>query len=108
MSADKRPVEVKLSLDEAEAAHAELEDLLEGDGSSESSSLGDGGIHRMYRLLGWRILAVKGVSGGASGLTGRMAEIAHDAESLEEFEAARDDALGPILDGLERGENRDP
>jgi hypothetical protein len=37
-----------------------------------------------------------------------MADIARGAESVEEYEAARDEALGPILDGLESGENRDP
>lgn len=105
MSADERPVELKLSLDEAEALHAKLEDLLEGDDPSKSPALNDSHIQRLYRLLGWRILAAKEP---APGLTGRMAEMARKAESLEEFEAARDDALGPILDGLERGENRDP
>jgi hypothetical protein len=45
---------------------------------------------------------------GGTGLTGRVAGLAREAETLEEYEAARDRALGPILDGLERGENRDP
>jgi hypothetical protein len=31
-----------------------------------------------------------------------------EADSLEEYEAARERELGPVLDGLERGENRDP
>ena len=42
------------------------------------------------------------------GLTGRIARLAREARSLEEYEAARERALGPILEGLERGENRDP
>jgi hypothetical protein len=37
-----------------------------------------------------------------------MAALAKDASSLEEYETARDRELGPILEGLERGENRDP
>ncbi len=57
-----------------------------------------------YRILAWRILAAK----GGPGLTGRMAEIARRAGTVEEYEAARDRALGPILDGLESPENRDP
>ena len=61
-------------------------------------------LERSYRLLGWRMLAAK----GGTGLTGRVAGLARGAETLEEYEAARDRALGPILDGLERGENRDP
>ncbi len=61
-------------------------------------------LERSYRLLGWRILAAK----GGMGLTGRVAGLAHEAETLEEYEAAREQTLGPILDGLERGENRDP
>lgn len=102
MSQDELPVELKLPIHEAEAVHAELEDLL------ESSSLRSSRLPRLYRLLGWRILAAKGKAGQTSGLTGRMAEIAREATSLEEFEHARDETLGPILDGLERGENRDP
>jgi hypothetical protein len=61
-------------------------------------------LERAYRLLGWRILATK----GGTGLTGRIARLAREASSLEEYEAARERALGPILEGLERGENRDP
>jgi hypothetical protein len=61
-------------------------------------------LERSYRLLGWRILAAK----GGTGLTGHIAHLAREATSLEEFEASRDRALGPVLDGLERGENRDP
>jgi hypothetical protein len=37
-----------------------------------------------------------------------MAELAREARTLEEYEAARDRTLGPILDGLESAENRDP
>jgi hypothetical protein len=74
-----------------------LERLLE-DGTAEPS------LERAYRLLGWRILAAK----GATGLTGRIAGLAREAGSLEEYEATRERLLGPILEGLERGENRDP
>ncbi|MGH3148362.1 MAG: hypothetical protein ACRDTR_21480 [Rubrobacter sp.] len=90
-------VELRLSLDEAEAVHALLEDFLEGGAE-------DPRLERTYRLLGWRLLATK----GGTGLTGRIADLARDAENLEEYETARDAALGPILEGLERGENRDP
>ena len=61
-------------------------------------------LERSYRLLAWRILAAK----GGMGLTGLVARLAREANSLEEYEAARERALGPILEGLERGENRDP
>jgi len=91
------PVELRLSLDEAEALHAALEEMLE-------EGRVDPRLERSYRVLGWRILAVR----GGTGLTGRLAELAREAESLEEYEAARERALGPILDGLESGENRDP
>jgi hypothetical protein len=91
------PVELRLSLDEAEALHAALEEMLE-------EGRGDPRLERSYRVLGWRILAVR----GGTGLTGRLAEIAREAETLEEYEAARERTLGPILDGLESGENRDP
>jgi hypothetical protein len=90
-------VELRLSLDEAEALHALLERLLD-------NGERDPRLARSYRLLGWRILAAK----GGTGLTGRMARLAREAENLEEYEAARERALGPVLDGLERGENRDP
>ena len=98
MLPDDRPVELRLSLDEADALHAALEELLEGGR--------EGGPHleRSYRLLGWRILAAR----GGTGLSGRLAGLAREAETLEEYEAARDQALGPILDGLESAENRDP
>jgi hypothetical protein len=74
-----------------------LEGLLEG-GTREPA------LERAYRLLGWRILAVK----GGTGLTGRISGLAREAGSLEEFEAARERALDPIIEGLQRGENRDP
>lgn len=77
--------------------HAILEELLEGGRE-------DPLLERSYRVLGWRILAAR----GGTGLTGRIAGLAREAESLEEYEAARDRTLGPLLDGLERGENRDP
>ena len=90
-------VELHLSLDEAETLHALLEDSLEGGEQ-------DPRLERSYRLLGWRILAAR----GGAGLTGRVAGLARRADSLEEYEAAREKMLGPVLDGLERGENRDP
>ena len=90
-------VELYLSVPDAEALHAGLEDLLEnGRGGPE--------LEKIYRVLGWRILATRpGV-----GLTGSMADLARSAGSVEEYEAERDRELGPILDGLERGDNRDP
>jgi hypothetical protein len=91
-------VELKLPLKTAETLHAALEDLLESGGHDEAD------LERAYRTLAWRILAVK----DGSGLTSRMAELAREAGSIEEYEAARDKALGPILDGLESAENRDP
>ncbi len=90
-------VELKLPLKTAEALHATLEGLLEG-GHNEAD------LERAYRTLAWHILAAK----GGVGLTGRMAELARAAGSVEEYEAARDEALGPVLDGLENAENRDP
>jgi hypothetical protein len=94
---EENGVDLRLSLPEAEALHALLEDLLEGGGEGPH-------LERSYRLLGWRILAAK----GGTGLTGRMAGLARDAKDLAEYETARDRALGPVLEGLERGENRDP
>jgi hypothetical protein len=90
-------VELRLPLEEAEALHALLDRLLE---SGEQ----DPRLEHSYKLLGWRILAVK----GGKGLTGRLADLAREADNLEEYETARDRELGPLLDGLERGENRDP
>ena len=97
MLPDDPPVELRLSLREAEALHAALEELLEG--GREGGHLG-----RSYRTLGWRILAAR----GGTGLAGRLAVLAREAETLEEFETARDQALGPILDALQSAENRDP
>ena len=97
MDGDEPAVNLCLSLETAEALHAALEDLIEG-GHEEAA------LEQVYRVLTWRILAVK----GGTGLTGRMAELARQAQSIEEYEAARDRALGPILDGLESAENRDP
>ena len=77
--------------------YALLERLLE-------SGERDPRLAHSYRLLGWRLLAAK----GGTGLTERIAGLARDAKSLEDYESARDKALGPLLDGLERGENRDP
>lgn len=91
-------VDLHLPLKAAETLHATLEDLLEGGGEDNLE------LERAYRVLAWRILAAK----GGAGLTARMAELARGAESVEEYEAARDRALGPILDGLESAENRDP
>lgn len=90
-------VGLRFSLDEAEALHALLENVLEG-GTQDQH------LERAYRLIGWRMLAAR----GGTGLTGRIAGLARGAESLEEYEAARDQELGPVLDGLERAENRDP
>jgi hypothetical protein len=94
---DEPTVNLCLPLETAEALHTALEGLLEG--NREEATL-----EKVYRILTWRILAVK----GGTGLTGWMAELARQAESVEEYEAARDRALGPILDGLENAENRDP
>jgi hypothetical protein len=90
-------VEISLSLDEAESLHALLEDLLEKEEV-------DQGLERPYRLLAWRLLAAR----GGTGLTGRIAVLAREADTLEEYEEARDLELGPVLDGLESAENRDP
>ena len=90
-------MELRLSLGEATSLHALLEELLEeGEGNEH--------LERSYRLLGWRILAAR----GGTGLTGRIAELARRAATLEEYEEARDRELGPVLDGLESAENRDP
>ena len=90
-------MELSLSLDEAESLHALLEDLLEIEEVDQR-------LERSYRLLGWRILAAR----GGTGLTGRIAVLAREADTLEEYEEARDRELGPVLDGLESAESRDP
>lgn len=77
--------------------HAALEELLDLDRGTPTLEWG-------YRVLAWRILAAK----GGTGLTGRIAVLAREARSLEDYEAARERELGPIIGGLERGENRDP
>ena len=89
-------VDLRLSLEEAQSLHAMLEDVLE-------KGQGDQSLERSYRLLGWRILAAR----GGTGLAGRIARLAREANALEEYEAARDNELGPVLDGLESAENRD-
>jgi hypothetical protein len=94
---DDRTVHLHLTLEEVEALHAALEELLEA-GAAPAV------LERPHRLLAWRALAAR----DGSGLTARLAAIAREANTLEEFEAARDDELGPILDGLESAENRDP
>ena len=94
-------VQLSLPLEAAEALHAVLENLLEDD---ERNNSAEANLERVYRILAWRILALK----SGTGLTGRMAQIAREARTVEEYEAARDRALGPILDGLENAENRDP
>lgn len=95
--AEDRPVHLHLTVKEAEALHAALEDLLES-GAAPAT------LKRPHRLLAWRALAAS----DGTGLTARLATIAREARTLEEFEAARDEELGPILDGLESAENRDP
>lgn len=94
---DEPTVDLSFPLKTAETLHAALEDLIEG-GRDEAT------LKRAYRILAWRILAVR----GGTGLTGRMSEIARNAGTVEEYEAARDRALGPILERLESPENRDP
>lgn len=94
---EDRPVHLQLTLEEADALHAVLEDLLE---TGAAPAI----LERPHRLLAWRALAAR----DGSGLTARLAAIARAAGTLEEFEAARDEDLGPILDGLESAENRDP
>ena len=92
-------VDLILSLDEAESLHALLEDLLEKEEVDQR-------LERIYRHLGWRILATR----GCTGLTGRIAGLVRDLSDQEklEYEEARDRELGPVLDGLESAENRDP
>lgn len=95
--AEDRRVLLDLSVEEAEALHAFLEEHLENGTAPPVLAL-------PHRLLAWRALA----AGGGTGLTGRLAAVAREARSLEEFESRRDEELGPILQGLESAENRDP
>ena len=95
------PTTVSFPIEAAEALHTALEDLLENGHTAP-------GLEHAYRVLVWRILVARGEAGSGSGLTARMAEAARDAETVEEYEAARDAILGPILDGLENAGNRDP
>lgn len=94
---EDRPVKVHLTVEEAEALHAALEGLLETGAAPPA-------LERPHRLLAWRALAAR----DGTGLTARLAAIAREAKTLEQFEAARDEELGPILQGLESAENRDP
>ena len=95
--AEDRPVHLHLTVEEADALHAVLEDLLETGAAPATLEL-------PHRLLAWRALSAR----DGTGLTARLSAIAREAETLEEFEAARNRELGPILDGLESAENRDP
>ena len=99
-SRNVRDVELSLTLAEAESAHDALERTLENGEAGEDRAA----LELAYRRLGWRLLAAK----EGSGLTARLAEIARNAGSLEQFERERDEELGPIIGGLESGENRDP
>jgi hypothetical protein len=94
---DEKVVALNLPLETAEKLYAALEGLLETDRA-------DPALGSAYRILAWRILAAR----GGTGLTATMAEIAREANTVEEYEAARDRALGPILGALESPENRDP
>ncbi|AHY46433.1 Hypothetical Protein RradSPS_1150 [Rubrobacter radiotolerans] len=97
MSEDRAEQGVSLNLDDATTLYDALEAAFE-------AGLGDAAAQRAYRTLGWRILA----AGGGTGLGARLSTLAREAETLEEFEAARDQELGPILDALEDPLNRDP
>jgi hypothetical protein len=94
---DEKVVTLNLPLETAENLHAALEGLLETDRA-------DPALQKAYRILAWRILAAR----GGTGLTATMAAIAREANTVEEYEAARDRALSPILGALESPENRDP
>ena len=94
---DEKVVTLNLSLETAENLHAALEGLLATDHT-------DPALQKAYRILAWRILAAR----GGTGLTATMAKIAREANTVEEYEAARDRALSPILGALESPENRDP
>jgi hypothetical protein len=94
---DEKVVTLNLPLETAENLHAALEGLLE-------TGRADPALQKAYRILAWRILAAR----GGTGLTATMAAIAREANTVEEYEAARDRALSPILGALESPENRDP
>jgi hypothetical protein len=94
---DEKVVTLNLPLETAENLHAALEGLLEMDRA-------DPALQKAYRILAWRILAAR----GGTGLTATMTAIAREANTVEEYEAARDRALSPILGALESPENRDP
>ena len=94
---DEKTVSLDLPLRAAEKLHAALEGMHE-------AGRADPALEEALRILAWRILAAK----EGSGLTAQMARIAREAKTVEEYEAARDRALGPILGGLESPENRDP
>ena len=95
---DEKVVTLNLALETAENLHAALEGLLETDHRADPA------LQKAYRILAWRILAAR----GGTGLTATMAEIAREANTVEEYEVARDRALGPVLGALESPENRDP
>jgi len=98
LSPEELPVTLPLAT--AETLHAHLETLLEsGNGGPE--------LERAHRTLAWRLLAARRDAGSA-GLTANLAAFAREARTLEEYEATRDDLLGPLLDRLEGPENRDP
>ena len=92
-----RPVHLQLTVEEAEALHIALENLAE-------TGAAPAALRHPHRLLAWRLLAVT----EGTGLTARLAAIARNSRTLEEFESRRDEELGPILDGLESAKNRDP
>ena len=91
-------VNLTLTPEEADNLHTLLEELL------ESGKRSDPLTRRTYRILGWRILATR----DGTGITARVTALARKADSLEQYETARDQELGPILERLEGGENRDP
>lgn len=89
---------MQLPLSQAQRLHDLLEDALGERPDAEHL--------RLLRLLSWRILATR--EGPSPGLTGRLSELARRSPTLESFEAARDDEIGPLLDALEDHQNRDP
>ena len=65
-----RPVHLRLTVEEAEALHAALENLLETGAAPPI-------LERPHRLLAWRALAAR----DGSGLTARLSSIAREASS---------------------------